>query len=190
VLKAINDLLYAITYVPAAMRSNLLVSGPIPDYTALTPVLSLDTITGQAQVVGPFSEKADYSQAYNQFLVVGEDPRRVVVSAYYENRHPESPISLSNWHPRLLYLRDSTIASTAQASARARSEAQFSARIYSVLGVGLPAFPFFEDLDVVNLVYSAADEGVVRRNFVVLNWAHTADARTLTTVALQRVVAA
>jgi hypothetical protein len=189
-LKAINGLLAAINYLPVWVDRTVLISQPIPDYTQVSPVLILDTIAGQAQIVGPLKDEPDYSNAYNQFIVTGQDPRRSPVSARYDNTRADSPVSLLNWHPRLLTVNDSTLADKAACMARARVEAQKAARVYSNLTVPTVPFPFFGNLDVVTLALQATDEGVIRQNFVITSGAHTCHASTPTIGVLQRVVAA
>jgi hypothetical protein len=191
-LKAINDLLGAMVYTPVWVRGTTLLSGPQQDYTQVTPVLTVDTIAGQGQILGPLQDVPDYTGAYNQFLVTGQDPRRQAIAApLYENIRADSPVSLLNWHPRMHpVINDSTLIDIAACRARARVEAQASARIYSNLTVGIPVFPFFEDLDVITLTYSASDEGIVRANYIVLKTVHTCAPATPTTLVLQRVVSA
>jgi hypothetical protein len=189
-LKAINDVLNSISYVPAWVRGQPLISYPQPDYTLATPSVTFDVVAGgPIQLQGPFQQEADYSNAYNQFRVVGQDPRREAVSAYYENDRPDSPISVQNWHPRLKPpIQDSSLADTAACLARAKTEAQLAARIFQVLTVNTVPFPFFEDLDVVRLTFSAADEGTVAFNYVVVAGTHTLQAGASTQGRLQRIV--
>jgi hypothetical protein len=188
-LKAVNDLLVAINYIPVSMRLNTVVAVPRPDYNRTVPIQLFDTVAGRAIVAGPFNETPDYSGAYNQFLVTTQDPRRIPLSYYYENALPESPISLVNWHPRLKVINDSSLASAAACQQRALSEAQAAARIYSALSLALPPWPWFEDLDIVQLVYSAQDEGLVSHNYLVTAWTHTC-ATMPTSATFQRIVAA
>lgn len=190
-LKAVNDLLAADNYTNAWMSGALLTSKPVPDFTQVTPVLTLDAVAGQAQIFGPLAEVPDYANAFNQFLVTGQDPRQQPVSAPpYENRRPDSPVSLVNWHPRLKVINDSSLPDAGACAVRARIEAQTSARILSALTVGTVPFPFFEDLDVVALAYQSADEGVVRANYLVIAGTHTCAAGAPTMGTLQRLVAA
>jgi hypothetical protein len=189
-LKAVNDLIGAVNYTAAYMNGTTLVSNPQPDFNRMLPTLVLDTITGQAQVIGPLTEVADYVNAFNQVRVIGQDPRRNPIYAYRENTRDDSPVSLRNWRPRLKVINDSAIADQAHADARAFTELQISARIYSALTVGTVPFPFFEDLDTVTLAYSSTDEGVVRRQYLVIAGSHTCSAGVPTTGTLQRLVAA
>ncbi len=169
-LTVINKLLEAAVYVPAAMRGTQLVSRPIPDYSQQPVVLMLDTVAGQGQVLGPFSETQDRSNAYNQIGTTAGDPRLGEVTGYYENTRPESPVSTVRSPPRFKLIQDSKLSTRAAAQARAIAEIQAAARIYSTLTVGLPPFPFFEDLDVVRLVYNSVDEGLVDERYLVNRW--------------------
>jgi hypothetical protein len=190
-LKTINALLGAIVYTPVWVDGNILSSQPVPDYSQVTPVMVFDTVAGQAQVMGPFSDTPDYSNAFNVFVVTGQDPNRKPVSARYENHRADSPISIENWgRVRLKAINDSTLHSNDACDRRAKAEAQLASRIYSNLGVATVPFPFLGDLDVITLAYQTTDEGLVRRNFVVVAGTHTCWASTPTTGVLQRVVAA
>jgi hypothetical protein len=191
-LKAINDLLTAVVYTTAYMKGNVLTARPYPDFTQESTALLLDTVAGQAQVLGPFGDTPDYSKAlFNVFRVTGQDPRSSPTFAEYVNNRADSPTSVANLGQRYIkYIQDSKITDNGTAQLRAQREAQAAARIYSTLQVGLPPFPLFEDLDVVKLVYQSQDEGLVDRSYLVLSWTHTCSAAAATTVSLQRVVAA
>lgn len=189
-LKAVNDLLRAVNYIPAWMNGATLVSNPYPDFNQLLPVLTLDTVNGGAQLIGPFQETADYTNAYNQVKVIGQDPRRTPIYAYAENTRPDSPVSLESWRPRLKVVNDSAIADQGTAKARAITELQLAARIYSTLNVSMPPFPFWEDLDPATLIWNSNDEGLVQRNYVITAGSHTCAAAVPTTIACQRLVAA
>jgi hypothetical protein len=189
-LAAANDLLAAMSYTTLYARDNTFVTKPVPDWTTVLPIATFDTTTGLTQILGPLSEAADYSKAYNQFLVTGQDPRQAAVSYYYENRRADSPVSIERWHPRLLKVSDTALTSTAMCQARAMVEAQAAARVYSNLTIGTVPFPFFEDQDVIAVAYRATDEGLVRNNYVIVSGSHTCHPSTATTGVLQRIVAA
>lgn len=191
-LKAINDLLGAVVFTTAYMKGNAVTARQYPDFTQEPVALYLDTIAGQAQVMGPFGDTPDYSQAlFNVFRVSGQDPRTGPVYAEYVNNRADSPISVSNLGQRYVkYINDSSITDNGTAYRRAQQEAQAAARIYSTFNVGLPPWPFFEDLDCVRLVYQSADDGVVDAKYLVMNWVHYCATSWATTVGMQRVVAA
>lgn len=169
-LSVINKLLEGAVYVPAAMRNFQLVSRPIPDYGQQPVAMMLDTVAGQGQVLGPFSETQDRTNAYNQIGTTAGDPRLGEVTGYYENTRPESPVSTVRSPPRFKLIQDSKLSTRTAAQLRAIAEIQAGARIYSTLTVGLPPFPFFEDLDVVRLVYNSVDEGLVDERYLVQRW--------------------
>jgi hypothetical protein len=191
-LKAINDLLAAVVYTSAYMKGNVLTARPYPDFTQEPVAMLLDTVNGQAQVLGPFGDTPDYSKAlFNVFRVTGSDPRSSPVFAEYVNNRADSPTSVASLGQRYVkYINDSKITNNGTAHLRAKREAQAAARIYSTLQVGLPPFPLFDDLDVMELVYQSQDEGLVDQNYLVLSWTHTCSAAAATTISLQRVVAA
>ena len=186
-LKAINDLLAAIVYTGVYATAGVMTSRPLANYAYVQTLLTLDTIAGSAQLFGPFSEAVDPSTAFNKAFVLSEDPRRAPIKGYYENTSPDSAVSLVNADPFLTVIRDSKIASELAAFYRARAVVQEAARVYAVLSVGIPPFPFFEDLDVVQLVWQSVDEGVVNQPYLVLRYQHTCGLAA-TTLDLQRVV--
>lgn len=197
-LKAINDLLTANAYTPAWMDGNVLRSYPYVDYNTVIPAYTFDTTQGASVALSPLREKPDYANAYNQFRVIGEDPRRAVgtgspppVTAYYENTRADSLISIPNWHPKMAQpIRDSKIPDNAAALARAQYEAQKAARVYSTITLDAAPWPFAQDLDVFGLVYSTTDEGTVERNYLNIRWSHRCAANQQTRLELQRVVPA
>jgi hypothetical protein len=194
-IKAINDLCAAFAYTSIWVDGTTLRAQPVPDYMQTPAVYSFDTTQGMTSALSPIQEVADYTNAFNQYLVNGEDPNRAAngakVSGYYENANPDSPVSIPNWEPRMAPpISDSKIPDNITARARAKAEAQRSARIYGTLSLPfLPNWFFGQDLDAYNLIVSTADEGVVARKYLNTKWTLPCTVQTAPTMDLQRIVA-
>lgn len=192
-LAAVNDVLTAFSYKPAWMDGPALKSRPFVDYASVTPAYTFDTTQGVTAALSPIVETPDWSHAFNQFRVIGSDPRKTPpqpVTGWYENDSPLSPTSTISTRPRMApVINDSKIVDSRAANARARAEAQKAARVYATLSLPFLPWPFGEDLDVYGLVISTPDEGVVARKYLNTNWLHPCAANQATTMSLQRVVA-
>jgi hypothetical protein len=191
-LKAINDLLGALSYFPAwADEHGILRSSRIPDWNTVRPTATFDATSGQAAITASFEVTADPSKAYNQILVVGEDPRREAVIGFYENTNPLSPVSTANWHPRMLPpVRDSSIADEYCAALKAKALAQQYARVYSEATPDSLAWPVSQDHDVYQLRYASPQEGTVNAPHVEVGWTMTCRAGGPTRHRLTRIVPA
>lgn len=188
-LQAINDLLDAISYFPLWSDENgTLRSSEIPDWNTVTPSATFDATKPQTTIAIDLSETADISQAYNQVLVVGEDPRRNVVTGFYENTNPESQVSTVNWHPKLQVIKDSSVPDTSTALRKAKAAAQQAARIYTELQMNTLAWPVSQDHDVYEVTYQSTDTGLVTGPYVEIGWTVHAATGGFTLHRLTRIV--
>ena len=170
-LQAVNDLLDAISYFPIwADESGTLRSSLIPDWNKVTPTATFDATGPKSTIAVEMTESADISQAYNQVLVIGEDPRRNVVTGFYENDNPASQVSTVNWHPKLQVIRDSSVPDAPTALSKAKAAAQQAARVYTELQVNSLAWPVSQDSDVYEVLYQSRDTGRVVGAYVEVGW--------------------
>lgn len=191
-LQAINDLLDAISYFPAwADETGALRSSQIPDYNTVTSSAVIDATTGSGAVQVVMQEKADISNAFNQVLVIGEDPRREPVVGEYINDNPLSPVSTVKWHPRLApVVKDTSIPDEATATIKARALGQQYARIYSELMTYTLAWPVSQDNDIYRFRYQTRDDGLVDASYVEVGWTMQCRAGAPTEHRLTRIVPA
>jgi hypothetical protein len=192
-LKAVNDLLAAVNYWPAWFDEwGVMRSSPIPDYNSVLPDWTWDASAGQSVVISKdFQETPDRSSAANIVRVIGEDPRtRKPIVGYYENNRPDSPVGRVQWHDVVKVIRDSTIADQPTADARALTEGQAAARIYSNLLISTVAWPANQPHGVYNLVYQNPDEGLQDWNYLSVGWVMNCQVGAETTQTLQRIVPA
>jgi len=190
-LQAINDLLAAISYFPLwADEKGTLRSRQIPDWNTVTPSVTFDATGSQSTITVEMTETADISQAYNQILVVGEDPRRNVVTGLYVNDNAASAVSTVNWHPKLQVVRDSSVPDVSTAVLKAKAIAQQAARIFTQLQMNTLAWPVSQDNDIYGVAYQSRDEGLVTGSYVEVGWTMQAATGGLTEHRLTRIVPA
>jgi hypothetical protein len=191
-LTVVNDLLGGINCFPAWIdETGTLRSRTIPDWNLITPSFTFDATVQGSIVHVSGTETIDITKAYNQVLVISDDPRRPPpLSVLYTNTRPDSPISVPNWHPKLTTVRDSTIPDIAVCLAVAMTKAQEAARIFSRLTVNTTAWPVSQDNDVYGLIYQTADEPLNAFNYLETRWTHRCKAGALTEHELVRLVAA
>jgi len=191
-LSAINDLLTAQAYDPLWFDEvGRLRSEPIPDYNVVAPTYNFDgTNVLTSVIVETIGDRPDISRAYNQVLVVAEDPRRPPISALYQNNKPNDPVSIVNWHPKLLVIRMSSIADQATALAYARAKAQEAARYYFNLQIKTQAWPVSQNRDVYRVVYQTAQEGLQNWLYLEMGWEMKCGTGELTSHSLQRILLA
>lgn len=190
-LAAINRCLAAVNYVDAWFdEMGVMRSGPVPDYNTIAPGWTWDATVTPSVVKIPITEAIDMSNACNQVVVLIEDPRRTPIYVLYENVSPDSPVSLSKWHPRLKLVRDSSIVDAEAAYAKARTLAQEGARIYSKITVPTWPWALSQNLDVYGLVYETEDEGLVNANHLETAWDHECRVGASSSHTLSRIVAA
>lgn len=178
-LKAINDLLQAMNYIPAGFDEwGVLTSMPIPDYSAAQPAIVFDSTQGQSILSAyPARPKFDPSGAFNICTVKVEDPRRTPFTVTVKNTSGSSPVSLANFPPKGVLISDSKIVDAATAAARARTELQAAARVYQSGPYYLASFPALQDLDVCRLIFQTKDEGLSQGNYLTTRWQMTCQTR-------------
>lgn len=182
-LSIVNDLLAAVNYEDLwADEWGTLRSQSIPIWNLELPGYTFDSTSALNNLGYPIKEVVDLSNAYNQILVVGADPRtalfrgqpifnyKVFFDFLYENDDPSSPISTKNWHPKLLKIDDSSIPNNAVAAQRAKVEAQKAALIYSTITLNSLPWPVSQNLDVYGLNISTPDEGLRQGKYLELGW--------------------
>lgn len=190
-LQAINKCLQAINYYDAWFDElGVMRSSPIPDYTTITPSFTFDTTLNAEQVKTPITQSIDMSNAYNQVLLLIEDPRRTPIYVLYQNIRPDSPVSIPNWHPKLKLIRDSSIVDVASAYARAQTYAQQAARVYSKILINTWPWPLSQNYDVYQLIYSTAEEGLSSFPYLEEKWEHECKTGGNTSHTFSRIVAA
>lgn len=181
-LKIVNDLLEAINYHDLWCDENgTLRSDPIPLYAQVTPSYTFDT-AGASLLGYPVLQQINLNEAYNQFLVVGSDPRvalfrgqplfhyKTFFNYLYENTDPSSPISTVNWHPKLKKIDDHSIPNDAVAAQRAKIEAQKSAFVYSTVTFNTFPWPVSQNLDIYGFAIDTPDEGLRTGKYLEIGW--------------------
>lgn len=146
-------------------------SAPLPDYSQLQPAFAYDLATNDG-LGDAITSKADPSKAYRTVEVLVEDPNRTPFAVTYVS--PISSPVLPTWRPKVLVLRNSTLADADAAFAFARSQQQQSLREASgAFTIPSLPWPLSQHLDVYSAVLSNADDGPQLRSFVESRWSLT-----------------
>jgi hypothetical protein len=184
-LTIINDLLETVNYQDLwADELGVLRSNPIPNYANLTPSFTFDG-TGDNSIIGyPLQLKTDLSNAYNQVLIVGADPRVATFNGkpifnyksyfnyVYQNNDPTSPISVPNWHPKLIAINDNSIPNAAVAAAKAKTLAQQYALVFNQWTLNTFPWPVSQNYDIYQCIIDTPDHGLINAKFLEIGWTH------------------
>lgn len=184
-LQIVNDLLETINYTDLwADELGVVRSRPIPTWANLTPSYTWDGTGVQSTIGYPAKLKTDLTNAYNQILIVGADPRvatyngssifnyKTFFNYVYTNNDPSSPISTANWHPKLKTVNDSSIPNAAMAAQRAKTLAQQYALVYNQWTLNTLPWPVSQDYDVYQVIMDTPDEGLINAKFLEIGWTH------------------
>lgn len=191
-LKALQDMFAAVAWgEPWYDENGALRSQPQQDFVSLSasPAFVFDTTNPNGNVVwSRFTEKIDYSKAYNQVLVHVEDARRTKFAVLYVNNNPASPISVQNWRPKTTVIRDSRIVTQQTAGTVANRLAQKYGRVYDEVILQTFAWPLSQNLDVYKVIWNTPDEGLRQDSFVEVKWTMKCGPGLATDHTLQRIV--